>query len=261
MARRAAALCIAGLLFAGDAEAAAPMRASIEVEAEALGDDAAPIARTVADAGDVVLRDADVLPARNDDDGTIRVQLSPLTDGGYGYITWGERGGSEVAGTRSEGQCAGCSSEDLAQAVAQAIEAMLEPMRATVAVEETPPPVEEPEPVPTPEPHDDGGRVRIGALGVGGIVLMGVGVGAIGGGAALLARGRELERAPEDPSRLEGKDFRPGGGALFAVGVAAVITGAVMLFVGVKKGKEARQRKAAFHPYVGPRAGGITVRF
>ena len=255
MARRVAALALAAALAPRPAEAAPPMRASIEVDADALGDEAEEVARTVADAGDVVLRDADVLPARDDDDGTIHVELAP----GYRFTAWGERDGSEVAGTRSEGDCSGCSSEDLAQAVAKAVGAMVEPMR-----EATPPAIAEEEPTPTPTPTpppDDRGRVKIGAFGVGGIVLMGVGLGAIGGGAALLARGRDVAPDPDDPSRLEGTDFRPGGGALFAVGVAAVITGAVMLFVGVKKGKEARQRKTALLPRVDPHAGGFTVRF
>jgi hypothetical protein len=228
---------------------AAPVRASIEVDASALGDEAESLSRTVADEGQVVLRDADVLPARSENDGTIHVEVTPLSPGpGYGFVAWADRGDAEVDGTRMTGECAGCSDQELAESVAKAIAAMVEPLRASSEQAAPPPeptPTVEPTPAPAPERADDHGRIKIGALGVGGIVLMGIGVGALGGGAALLARGRDVAPDPGDPSRLEGLDFRPGGGALMAVGVAALVTGAVMLFVGVKKGKEARNRRTA----------------
>lgn len=235
-----------------------PVRASIEVDAVALGEDADAVARSVTDEGHVVLRDADILPARSEDDGTIHVELAPLDPGpGYRFVAWADHAQAEIEGTRVDGECPDCSGQELAQAVAKAIAEMVEPLRAA---SEPSAPAEPVEPTPAPTP-DDRGRVRIGGLGIGGIVLLGIGVGAIGGGAALLAQGRDLAPDPDDPSRLEGTDFRPGGGALFAVGVAAVVTGAVMLFVGVKKGKKARNRKAALRPRIDPRGAGITVSF
>lgn len=251
VAGRAVAVVVLSLAVAlaprvGDA--APPLRASIEIEADALGDEAESVSRTVADEGEVALRNADVLPARSDNDGTIHVQLAP----GYRFVAWADRADAEVDGTRVEGECLACSDRDLAQKVAAAITAMVDPLRATASAQEP-----APKTAATPKDAPPDGRVRIGAMGVTGIVLMAVGVGALGGGAALLARGREVSPDPDDPSQLEGLDYRPGGGALFAVGVAAVVTGAVMLFVGVKKGKATRNRAAALRPSI----GGVSVAF
>jgi hypothetical protein len=251
VAGRAVAVVVLSLAVAlapREGGAAPPLRASIEVDAAALGDESESVSRTVADEGEVALRNADVLPARSEKDGTIHVQLAP----GYRFVAWADRADAEVEGTRIEGECMACSDRDLAQKVAEAITAMVDPLRATASEEEP-----APQTVAAPKATQPVGRVRIGAFGIGGIVLMAVGVGALGGGAAMLARGRDVSPDPSDPSQLEGLDYRPGGGALFAVGVAAVITGAVMLYVGVKKGKEARNRRAALRPA----AGGVSVAF
>jgi hypothetical protein len=236
VAGRAVAVVVLSLAVAlapREGGAAPPLRASIEVDAAALGDESESVSRTVADEGEVALRNADVLPARSEKDGTIHVQLAP----GYRFVAWADRADAEVEGTRIEGECMACSDRDLAQKVAEAITAMVDPLRATASEEEP-----APQTVAAPKATQPVGRVRIGAFGIGGIVLMAVGVGALD---------------PSDPSQLEGLDYRPGGGALFAVGVAAVITGAVMLYVGVKKGKEARNRRAALRPA----AGGVSVAF
>jgi hypothetical protein len=85
---------------------------------------------------------------------------------------------------------------------------------------------------------------RCRAMAITGIAMSAVGLGIVGGGAALL--GQPMHPLRDDPTQV--KSFRPPGGAMVAIGGAALVAGLVVLAVGVvgHKRDQALRRQAAW---------------
>ncbi len=98
-------------------------------------------------------------------------------------------------------------------------------------------------------------RRGLGPKGIAGAVLLGAGVAGIVGGAVLLTRPEDRSTKSDDLQRYEGTTTKPAGIAVLVLGGAAVVTGAVLLAVGLK----ARKKSVAWRPTFGARFVGIAV--
>ncbi|HWB81761.1 MAG TPA: hypothetical protein VG755_42655 [Nannocystaceae bacterium] len=222
------------------------VRAELELDVTALGDDGELVERQIRVRGEALLRKREVLPAKADDDPRIVVAIEPLGDDGPGYrCRWGVyRSAEVVSGTDGVSVCKLCTETELVDHVEAAIERVV----ATVPREATPQPVGPTEPV-----EDDRTKRGLGPLG-----KAGIGVGVVG--IAMLAAGIPLAAiAPKakDESEL-GHDVaptRPAGIALVGIATAALVTGVALLAVDRHRAKSRGPARAT----VVPAGAGIAI--
>ncbi len=216
-----------------------PLRASLEVEAEAV-EDGEGLEERVDTALGARLRKAEVLPRKTLQDGLIHVEVKPLPKGGYHYDVYAEQADQTLEETVTRADCEGCDEAALLEAVGQAVDNCLPALAAAQADETT----EEPRaPVVESTPIDDGptrDRARVGGLGKAGIGLMVAGAATAVVGVIFVVQGRSFDTRPGELEQ-EGRDFRPPGFALVGVGAAALITGGILFGVDRKKRRTSTQ--------------------
>jgi hypothetical protein len=206
--------------FAIAGEPATVVRAELELDTTALGEDGELVARQVRVRGEALLRKREVLPAKGEHDPRIVVAIEPLVDDGPGYrCRWGVyRDEVVIAGTDGVSVCKLCTETELVDHVEAAIERVV----ATVPREEAP------EPIP-PRVDDHAQRRTLGPLGKAGIGVGVVGIAALAAGIPLAV----IEPKTKDATEL-GHDVvptRPAGIALVGIAAAALITGLALLAV------------------------------
>lgn len=224
-----------------------PTRASLEVDASALGEAGPAVAQRLTTRGERVLRDEDVLPGRGPDDALISIRVDTLPDAiGYRYAYNVTRNGELVEGARGAAECRACSEAELAQQLDDALERLVDRLQPEDAPEaEPPPPVVEPETSPTIPPPPGW---NVGPMGGAGIVLTGVGGLALGLGVGL---------AVAEPVLLDGNAKRNStvsvaGLAVAVAGVALTATGVALMLTD-----RSRSRRASSSAHW----SGATLRF
>ncbi|MGH1342261.1 MAG: hypothetical protein ACRBN8_11955 [Nannocystales bacterium] len=212
---------IAALLLA-TLTAGAPARASLDVDASALGEAGPAVGERLTTRGERVLRDADILPGTDPSDALISIRLDTLPDAvGYRYAYTVTRDGELVEGTRGAAECRLCSEAELTEQLDVAITrlaARLQPVDTPEPSE----PVVAPAPVVVPTPSNTEPVWRVGPMGGTGIVLTGVGGLALGLGAGL---------AIAEPVLVEGNADRSA--AVSVAGLAVAVAGVALASTGV----------------------------
>ncbi len=157
-----------------------PTRASLQVDASALGESGTFVAERITARGELVLRDGDVLPGARPEDPLITIRIDSLDDvEGYRVSYVVTAAGEMVEGTRGSAECRLCTEAELSEQVDAAIARLV--LRLDPPTEKPPPPVaapavvEPPPPVTSPAPG-----WTLGRMGGTGIVLTGVGGLALG---------------------------------------------------------------------------------
>ena len=218
-----------------------PLRASLEVDADAV-EDADGLEERVDTALGARLRKAEVLPRKSLEDGLIHVELEPLPEGGYRYDVYAEQNDRKLEETVTRGDCPGCDEAALLDAVGKAVDKCLPPLSAArpeepeVAAQEPPPPVLQETPVA--DTSED--RPGAGPMGKAGIGLMVAGAAAAVVGVIFVVQGRSFDTRP-GALEQEGVDFRPPGFALIGAGAATLITGGILYGVDRKKRRRSAQ--------------------
>lgn len=111
--------------------------------------------------------------------------------------------------------CADCSEAQLVEELGQAVARLLAPTEVG-------------EQIPTPSLAVGSRPRRLGSLGIGGAVLLGVGVGACVSGTALMVHG--IERSSDlRRATIVSTDFRPAGAITLVAGAVATTVGATLL--------------------------------
>ncbi len=214
-----------------------PARASLEVDASALGEAGPAVAERLTTRGERVLRDGDVLPGRRADDALITIRVDTLPDAiGYRYDYNVTRNGELVEGARGAAECRTCSEAELAEQLDDAIERLVDRLQPEDEDENTPeveppPPAVEPETTPAPPPPG----WNVGPMGGTGIALTGVGGLALGLGVGL---------AVAEPVLLDGNSERNStvsvaGLAVAVVGVALTATGVALMLTDRSRSRRA----------------------
>jgi hypothetical protein len=207
---------------------AAPTRASLDIDASALGDAGPAVEGRLTTRGERVLRDGDVLPGQGPQDALITIRVDTLPDAiGYRYAFTVTRGGELVPGGRGEAECRTCSEAELAEQLDGAIARLIPRLQPeededTTPAEPPPPAVVAPAPVTPVEP-----RWTVGSMGGTGIVLTGVGGLTLGLGVGL---------AVAEPVLLDGNaernsTVRVAGLAVAVSGVALAATGVTLMLI------------------------------
>ncbi len=224
-----------------------PTRASLQVDATALGDAGPAVAERLTTRGERVLRDEDVLPGRGAEDALITIRVDALSDAiGYRYDYNVTRNGELVEGARGAAECRTCSEAELAEQLDDAIERLvgrLQPEHEDKPEVEPPPSVVEPQAMPAPP-----SGWNVGPMGGTGIALTGVGGLALGLGVGL---------SVAEPVLLDGNSERNStvsvaGLAVAVVGVALTATGVALMLTD--RSRSRRGSKTA-------RWSGTTLRF
>ncbi len=214
-----------------------PVRASLDIDASALGDAGPAVEERLTTRGERVLRDGDVLPGRGPGDALISIRIDTLPDAlGYRYAFTVTESGELVPGTRGAAECRTCSEAELAEKLEAAIERLVERLQPEEdeAADDVPPPRVEPD-IAAP-PAKPGWTV--GPMGGTGIVLTGVGGVALGVGVGL---------AVAEPVLLDGNAQRNStvsvaGLAVAVAGVAMAATGVTLMLI--ERGRSRRQTTA-----------------
>lgn len=202
---------------------AAPTRASLDIDASALGDAGPAVEARLATRGEKALRDGDVLPGQGPEDALITIRVDTLSDAiGYRYAFTVTRGGELVPGGRGEAECRTCSEAELAEQLDGAIARLASRLQPEedAAQSQPPPPVVV---APTPA-HGTSQEPRwiVGSMGGAGIVLTGLGGLSLGLGTGL---------AVAEPVLFEGNAERRG--ALSVAGLAVAVSGLALAATGV----------------------------
>ncbi len=229
-----------------------PIRAGLEVDTTALEDGGVELGERLDAEGSALLRREEVLPRKSLDDGQIvvKVREAESKGGGYHFDVYAKRGDDKLEETEVSRECVGCLESDVVEQVSEAIEQCLPALRATQPSVEPPPPEateSDPPPVVVDTSSD---RVGLGPMGKAGVGLLVAGGAAAIVGVVFAVRGRAFETDPGAATQ-SGRDFRPPGYGLIGGGVAAIVTGAVL--VGVDR-KRRRTRASAM---MLPGGGGV----
>lgn len=223
----------------------APPRASLDIDASALGEMGPALASRLTTRGEGVLRDGDVLPGHSPDDALITVRIDSLPDAvGYRYSYTVTRSGELVEGTRGAAECRLCSEAELAAQLDEALAALVGKLQPSEAP--PPPAAVTVAPVAT-SPQPSTPRWQVSPIGAAGIALTGVGGLALGLGSGL---------AIAEPVLLEGNAKR--NSTVSVAGLAVAVTGAALAASGVAmmlvdRGRSRRKTTARWR--------GATLRF
>lgn len=213
-----------------------PVRASLDIDADALGEAGPAVAERLTVRGERVLRDGDVLPGQGSDDVLISVHIDTLSDAiGYRYAATVTRGGELVPGMRVSAECRTCSEAELATQLDETLARLVERLQPEDDEAELPSPVVVPAPA-APESIDRGWTV--GSMGGAGIALTGIGG---------LAMGLGIGLAVAEPVLLKGNAERNStvsvaGLAVAVGGVALAATGIALIFT--ERGRSRRRSSA-----------------
>lgn len=241
----------------------APARASVQVDAAALGDASTSVAQRISSRANTQLREAEVLPA-GPGDPVIEMTILPAPGGEGGYLIQVAmvRDGETVEGTRDALGCDLCTEGELVEKASGIIASLIAKIPRDEPAD-TPDPApagtaDEPAQGPTETPPVDPGAgddaKRPTALGWAGI---GVGV------AGLVMTGVGIPLAVTEEQFDDGGDVvrepvsNEVGYALIGVGAAAVVAGVVMLAVDLTR--HPKTRKAALVPVLGPAFAGVSL--
>jgi len=230
---------------------AAPTRASLDIDASALGDAGPAVEGRLTTRGERVLRDGDVLPGHGPEDALITIRIDTLPDAiGYRYAFTVTRNGEIVPGGRGEAECRTCSEAELAEQLDGALARLVPRLQPDdeATTPEPPPPVVV---APTPAPGASGGKSRwvVGSMGGTGIVLTGIGGLTLGLGTGL---------AVAEPVLLDGNAERKStvsvaGLAVAVSGFALAATGVTLMLIERSRSRKRTANVARFD--------GATLRF
>lgn len=239
------ALSAAVLLIAPDE----PTRCSLEVDAAAVADQGAIIQVKLEEEGEAFLDANDIHPAREAQDAILRVVVQPDRDGesGYSASLVIERNGLEVADTRHEVDCGGCSTEELIAAVVEEFDSVLPDLAPPKAQQ-----VEPEGPVDNPGPIDVGeDQAKLGVMGSAGVAMGVLGLTGVVGGAVLVGMGQPVL---DDEAQL--RDFRTPGVGVLGGGAALLVAGAILIAVDRT---QAKKRQTTVAPMMAPKMSGVSV--
>ncbi|MEM6293625.1 MAG: hypothetical protein AAGA54_20290 [Myxococcota bacterium] len=200
-----------------------PTRASLQVDASALGETGTFVAERIAARGELVLRDGDVLPASRPEDPLITIRIDSLADvEGYRVSYVVTAAGEMVEGTRGSAECRLCTEAELSEQVDAAIARLV--LRLEPAKEEPPAPEVTP-PVAAPAPPPARGWT-VGPMGGAGIALTAVGGLALGLGVGFVVAepvllGGNAER--NSTLAVSGWGVAVGGLTLAGTGIALML--------------------------------------
>jgi hypothetical protein len=264
----ASALCVVAMLGTAPRIAAAgpaqKVRATVEVDTSDVGDAGPIIQRRVEERTDVVLRDAEVLPAESADDPVIHIEVHEMSDEdpGFAFDLQIMQAGKPV-GQRRRIECNLCTETEIVAKIETEVSAVLVDLPTSFADARssdtnTPNDASTPsDPTEASTVSDDGGtdkgaRGKLGNKGKAGVGLLVAGGVATAVGIGLAIPG--YEPLEDDPTRESSP--RPYGFATLGVGVVVAITGAVLL--GLDR-RERRQRRVAASIDVRAGGGALTL--
>jgi hypothetical protein len=209
------------------------VRASVHVDASALGDAGDVLGELLQTRGEEVLREAAVVEAHDEADPVVLVKVEPLPGtAGYRCAYELRRDGEVIDGTQASSECRLCTDAELSDQVAAAIARLVPKLPRTGA-----------EPVPPPRAGATTVDRDPNAWVIGGMGQAGIGVSVIG--AAVLGVGLGLAIGGGDRGAI-----RVSGIGTAAAGGALLITGVVLLAVD-----RTRSRR------VTPTAAGLRIAF
>lgn len=228
---------------------APPRYANVTVEADVTGEARGALQRRIQERGDVVLRSAAVLPARDTNDATIAVLVREDSEASsWTFEIRTLRAGAPV-GEPVAGTCRLCTEGEVVTAIEGRLVDVIEAMDPSPA----PALVSAPRPIPVAA-TDTPRRWRLGKQGIAGVTLLVTGT-------ATLATGIGLVLAPDRDAADPRYDVttRPVGWALFGSGAAVVTVGAVLL--ALDRRSSHRRNRAAISIGSGHVVVGLRGRF
>jgi hypothetical protein len=226
-----------------------PRYASVTVEADVAGETREVLERRIQERGDVALRSAAVLPARDTNDATIAVVVrEDAEESSYAFEIRTLRAGIPVD-EPIVGTCRLCTEGEVVTAIEGRLADVIE------AMDSPPAPARVSAPRPTPMATTDSARRSpLGKKGIAGVTLL-------VGGVATLATGIGLVLAPDRDAADPRYDVttRPVGWALLGSGAAVATAGAVLLALDRRSAR--RRNRAAFSIGSGHVVVGLHGRF
>ena len=243
-------LVLVGSVMTTEAEAASPVRASVEVDASALGETGEVLGPIVQERAESTLREVDVAPGTSPSDPVLTMVLEPLSaDAGFRTTYQAMRDGEPIEGTSGTNECRLCTDDELLEQIARTVQSVGPKLRLPTpqptepAVGESPPAVAAPvaPSIDRAPPMSGLGRAGLG-LSVTGAAALGLGIGLAVSESLLLE---------EDSARARG--LTEPGVAVAVVGAAMVGTGIAMLAVDIRR----RRRAVAVGP--GPGMAGLSL--
>jgi hypothetical protein len=223
--------------------------ASLAVEAEIEGETGEVVRQRITERGDIALRSAAVLPARDDGDATITVVVREDPEASsYVFEVRTARAGKADAAPVT-GDCRLCTEGELVAA----IERELGEVIAALEPPPAPPPIALRE--SSAATHVDAPRrTRLGKQGIAGVSLLVAGTVAIATGIGLVVA---PDRDAADP-RYD-VTTRPAGWAVLGTGAAIATVGAVLL--GLDRRPQSRRARMALGGGRGHASVGVRFRF
>ncbi|MDC0717799.1 hypothetical protein [Nannocystis bainbridge] len=228
-------------------------RASLAIDTNGAGPAGPVIHERLDEVGNRQLRRAEVLPGRGPRDPWIRltVRAVPGEEPGYVILSGLYVGNDPVGDSVHETECRLCTEGEAVERGTSEIERLVpfvrdfaEAEREARAKAATPPP-EPPKPVEPPPPKGLGGRGKAG------VALL-----AVGGVGFFVGLGLAVRQPRPDPDMpLYEISTRPAGIATLGIGLAAVVTGAVLLALD----RKAAKRRVSWQPSVGRGSAGLLL--
>lgn len=235
---------LAVLLPSSQTHAAAPtrLRVGLEIEASTLETFEEPLQRRLEYeiAKICTAEDIELVDEENPRDGTLRVTVEFREGSKIDFNYTVESSTTSSAGsdaTPHDGTCERCMREGVVEKIVAVVPAELAELRESVAAEVAAVRPEAPASESrSPPARSDTGmapkaetRQRLGAQGITGAALIGLGAAGLVTGAVLSARADQRTVRENDPQRFDETGTKPIGYAALGVGGAMVITGIVLL--------------------------------
>jgi hypothetical protein len=224
-------------------------RAGLEIDTSGAGPAGPVLMSRLEELGNLELRRAEILPRRTGEDPVIRVRVELRGQEGDTYAITSEVAvrGATLEGSPREIVCSLCTEGEAVERARSELLRLVPFVRARFRGRTDAKPKPDPAPGPAPAPRD----TRPGTAGK-------VGIGLLAGGALAFGTGLGLALVkprpdPDDP--LRAIDTRPAGYGVLAVGVAAIVTGAVLVILD----RRPARRLARLAPLLHPTTTGLQV--